>query len=931
LDQIVFSMSPKTNLLLLVAFQIGFLLLIFNSFPASSISSDKLISSLHIQTNQSLKNHSSSQNHNPQHNDNDDDDSQNPQQPHIIQKQFVNPLRYEQIISPNISKETYFHMLEIFCVAYDENHLNLIVRDANHVQYEIPYEEPYPHPKNTQYLDITKSNFEFVPQTEPFDILVRRRDTQEVIFKLTDRFVFTSLYIEFSFLPPTKEIYGLGARLSPLQFKPGTYSLFMIDRSGEIDDGHPGLNGQGHHSMYLMKENSGKYHTFLLRNVNFQEVTISEDSKIKWQLTGGVLDLNFFLGDSPESAVEKYHQYIGGWSLPAFWHLGYHQNKWAGCKSLEDLKFVLENFEAKQIPLDALWTDAEHMKDKINFSIDEKQFPLDEVTKVFQEHNKRWIPLMNSHISLPNNQPPVSTYPNLENLYMKNSLGTLCDGSFLWGKVNFIDFLHPECKQFWQKMLDHVYQKWPFSGVWLDANEVSNLEEKNAQFLEKAQTRKYYDLPFYPGGKNFYELRIVDVDCIHHNKQEEYDVRVFNALFQTKYTFEALQNKSPFPFVLSRATLFGGARYASTWIPDARSDWESLKISLADLLNHGIFGYAMAGVDICGFVGRSQTNPELCTRWHQLAVFYPFARNSHILQTQEVNNNQEPYTYSDFYFTSILNAIRLRYAILKQLYTMFFMKKDHHQGEKKIGTLLRPLFFDYHNDTSLPPYGSPVHEQQFLVGDSIMVAPLLYDRTSYMDVYFPNRRWFDLRNYQEIPVRGGMHGFVVTITEPIPYFLQGGHLIFTQTVDGQNVKSTEDLNNIFTTIIALNDEYYAEGNVLLASNYSEHYIYDHCVKQNCLLKLSTQLRKSENETVYSLTLIATTSHPGDDQIRINKIKLMGAPPDFAKRFKKATFSDNSDRPIKVEKSPVGMIQLSFSELDIHAHNNNTSYEIIFDL
>jgi len=266
------------------------------------------------------------------------------------------------------------------------------------------------------------------------------------------------------------------------------------------------------------------------------------------------------------------------------------------------------------------------------------------------------------------------------------------------------------------------------------------------------------------------------------------------------------------------------------------------------------------------------------------------------------------------------------------------MKKDHQlQGGKKIGTLLRPLFFDYHNETSLPPYGSPVHEQQFLIGDSLMVAPLLYDKTSIMDVYFPNKRWFDLRNYQEIPVRAGMHSFVTTITDPIPYFLKGGHIIFTQTV-GDGLRSTEDLSNIFTLIIAFDDFKnsadethiisFAEGNILLASNYSEYYIYDHCVKQNCLLKISTQFRSYGDNDYVSMILTANSASASDDKIQINKIKLMGAPSDFMRHLKKATFSDNSDRLIKIEKSPGGMVQLSFPELEFYAHN--TFYEIIFE-
>ena len=807
--------------------------------------------------------------------------------------QFENPISYSDIRTPTIEREDYIPRLQMICYLYNKDHLNIIIRDADKVRYELPHEHPFPFPKDVNSVLPEDSDFILNFQLEPFNLIVKRKSTEEIIFNLADRFVFTNLYLEVSFMMPTHEIYGLGERISPLQFKDGTYSLFILDRFGKIDNGEPGYNAQGHHSMYLCKEHSDLYHVNLLKNINAQEVTL-KNRKLTWQITGGVLDFHFFLGESPEDALQKYHSYIGGWTLPAFWHMGYHQSKWWGYKDTNDLEYVLENFEKNEIPMDVIWSDLDLYEDDQNFKFNTNKFPPAETTEMFKKYNKKWIAVVQAYI------PTQKTNPcweykeeNLLDLTIKDGVtGEPLIGYEFSGFVYFVDFLNPKSSKFWSHMLDYMNDKVPISGFWLDANELTNLmtrfESTKPIYSHNIEKRKYYKLPFYPGGENLYDLPLVNLDAMHYGGIEEYNVRSLNAYYQSIHTYDYLKKKEGtyFPFVLSRGNMFGIGQFSFHFVPDIESSWELLRGSLGPTLTYPIFGIPMIGADICGFIDEHQPDAELCARWHQLSVFYTFARNHHAPQNK-FDNHQEPYTYNGTTFTSIKNSILMRYSMLKQFYTYFFTRPGQ---QLRVGTVMRPLFFEFHkksrHDAPLPPYGDRIYEEQFMMSDAIMAAPVLHEGRKDLDIYFPHSKWFDLRDGKEVPVRGQFMNLPAPVEGIVPHFLREGKMVFKQDVIG--VKSTEDLSNVFNITVALPDfvargkskKAEAVGNILDVPDYSEEVIYKQCTEKNCLMNVTIACAYGNKTFTTAITSKSESSERTENPIEIKEIHLLGAPKDF---------------------------------------------------
>lgn len=70
----------------------------------------------------------------------------------------------------------------------------------------------------------------------------------------------------------------------------------------------------------------GSAHGVLLWNSNGMDAVVTEDY-VSFRVTGGVLDMYFFLGPTPMEVLEQYTRLFGRPALPPLWALGFHQSK----------------------------------------------------------------------------------------------------------------------------------------------------------------------------------------------------------------------------------------------------------------------------------------------------------------------------------------------------------------------------------------------------------------------------------------------------------------------------------------------------------------------------------------------------------------------------------------------------------------------------
>jgi alpha-glucosidase len=108
--------------------------------------------------------------------------------------------------------------------------------------------------------------------------------------------------------------------------------------------------------------------------------------------------------------------------------------------------------------------------------------------------------------------------------------------------------------------------------------------------------------------------------------------------------------------------------------------------------------------------------------------------------------------------------LKLRYRLLPFLYTT--LEEAHRTGVP----LFRPLVLNYQNDAST--YNL---DDEFMIGEDLLVAPVLRPDVTRRMVYLPEGKWYDYWTNKEY--KGGSVVSVDAPLETVPMFVRGGSIL----------------------------------------------------------------------------------------------------------------------------------------------------------
>ena len=452
----------------------------------------------------------------------------------------------------------------------------------------------------------------------------------------------------------------------------------------------------------------------------------------------GEMDYYFIYGPEMKKVVSDYTMLTGRIELPPMWALGYQQSKWSYYPEAE-VRNIARNFREKKIPCDVIYLDIHYMDGYRVFTWNKERFP--DPPKMLSDLKREGFKIVTII------DPGVKADSNYfmakegvaQNLFAKYPDNTLYKGEVWPSWAYFPDFTKQATRAWWGDKIGG-FLNMGVEGIWNDMNEPA------------------------VWGQAFPDIVQFDDNGFHADHKKIHNVY---GLSMGRATREGLWKHDPNKrhFILSRSGYAGIQRYTATWTGDNVANEDNLRMACIMPQNLSISGVPFCGPDAGGFIG--EPSKALYTRWMELGAFTPFFRGHTELNTK----SQEPWAFGDDVEFNVRNMINLRYQMLPFWYSEFY-------NTSKTGIpVMRPMFLNYQNDENCYYWDAQL---QFMIGDNLLVAPILKEDENLKKLYLPEGNW--IRVDDNKVYTGGQWIIVEAAINSIPYFLKQGGIIPMQEV-----------------------------------------------------------------------------------------------------------------------------------------------------
>jgi len=507
--------------------------------------------------------------------------------------------------------------------------------------------------------------------------------------------------------------FGLGDKPGPLDRAGQTFAMWNTDTFGWQESTDPIYKS----IPYFIDYREGRALGVLFDNTwrTFFDFGREVPSQYAFGAPDGPVDYYLMYGPDPKHVVETYAWLTGPTPLPPLWSLGFQQSRYSYYPESRVIE-IADRLRADHIPADAIYLDIDYQDHNRPFTVDTAKFPhFRQMIHELAQKNFHVVAITDLHIAKLANAGYAPYDSGIAgDHFVKNPDGTIYTGIVWPGPSVFPDFTRQITRQWWGTLYKDFVND-GVAGFWNDMNEPAVFNVPSKTMPDNIQHRIAE-----PG---FRERTAGHLEI--HN--------VFG-MENSRATYDGLLALRPNerPFVLTRASYAGGQRYSATWTGDNSSTWNHLRMTVPQLINLGLSGFALNGADVGGFAG--SPSADLLTRWLQLAAFQPIDRDHAAKGTRD----HEPWVDGTEHEAIRRHYIEERYRLMPYLYTTA-------EETSRTGLpIMRPLFLEFPDATT---DGHPIDldaGDEFLLGPSLLIAPSPSpEEVGQYEVNLPPGAWFD--------------------------------------------------------------------------------------------------------------------------------------------------------------------------------------------
>ncbi|MFH8619677.1 glycoside hydrolase family 31 protein [Streptomyces sp. NPDC017979] len=543
--------------------------------------------------------------------------------------------------------------------------------------------------------------------------------------------------------------FGLGGRAAGPRLPSGEYGLWNTDPGGSFGPGDDPLSITM--PVQVVVADAGTHLAFYDNTwegrVVLREGTEGEGSghdlpgTSVLRMTGGPLRCWVVVG-TPARVLAHWSRLTGPAAVPPSWALGPQHARW-GFGSEEEVRRVVAGYRERDLPLAAVHLDIDHHDGHRVFTVDRERFPdLPALAGQLRDAGVRTVSIVDPAVPA---EPGNAVYESgrRAGAFVRDARGREVRGEVWPGACAYPDFTDPQVRQWWGQWYEERLAQ-GFSGVWHDMN-------------EPVSFAPFGDMTLPRSARHALEGRGGD----HREAHNVYGLTMARA------GYEALRRLRPQerPFLFSRSGWVGMQRYGGTWSGDVASGWPGLRASLALVLGLGLCGVPYSGPDVGGF--DATPSPELYLRWFQLGAYLPLFRTHSALDA----GRREPWEFGP----RVLRHARAALVERERLRPYFVTLA--HLARLTGAPYVRPLWWGAPEDRALREC-----DDAFLLGDALLVAPVLAAGVERRQVRLPRGRWYDTATGRAYDGPGQVE--VAAPLSRVPVLARAGSVVPVRGADG---------------------------------------------------------------------------------------------------------------------------------------------------